>query len=200
MNNKLMGEILDFMETKDDSFLDRYDMRPLYMSSRIENLFEKLKKGDKKTYQKIFSETVYNTIICALEIRKGNVDVHRSIDLAIEEHKKRTPELTKQINCKSGCSNCCYQPVSVTEKELEMLKEYPYDSKRKGCGFLDENENCSVYENRPSVCRLVMSMDDPKKCGVQEMQRIYFVHDADIISDASFNAHKKRLILSEARA
>jgi Fe-S-cluster containining protein len=76
--------------------------------------------------------------------------------------------------CKSGCSHCCHIPVKLTQAEAvelgKAIKKKPEkstgitfefdDSKFSGqpCTFL-VNSKCSIYEDRPSVCRTHMNMD-----------------------------------------
>lgn len=74
------------------------------------------------------------------------------------------------VVCKNGCSNCCKRPtVPFTEPELigiswyatekltgpvrERLKQRLYDHEQSvECPFLLDDE-CSVYEVRPLICR-----------------------------------------------
>jgi Fe-S-cluster containining protein len=118
------------------------------------------------------------------------------------------PEL---IQCRKGCSACCYTQVSVTEEEAELLaqrvesgvnidrtklysqaqaknnaeKWYQMDHKKRGCVFLDENENCRVYEDRPAVCRTNIALSDPKFCdtsdGYEKPQRLLLTVKADLV-------------------
>jgi Fe-S-cluster containining protein len=76
--------------------------------------------------------------------------------------------------CKPGCSHCCHIPVKLTQSEAvelgKAIKRKPEkitgmtfdfdDSKFNGqpCTFL-VNSECSIYEDRPSVCRTHMNMD-----------------------------------------
>lgn len=82
-------------------------------------------------------------------------------------------------SCKKGCSACCHLEVEIDIDEAELLADlieagHPIDlkklevqAKRKRqdptwmlgvtesnrCGFLGEGGACSIYEDRPSICR-----------------------------------------------
>ncbi|EQC50164.1 flagellin N-methylase [Bacteriovorax sp. BSW11_IV] len=42
----------------------------------------------------------------------------------------------------------------------------PYDIRR--CVFLNNKNECSIYENRPAVCRTNMVMSDPSDCATMD--------------------------------
>lgn len=75
---------------------------------------------------------------------------------------------TSKMECKSGCSKCCYTDISVFEVESELVEDW-FNQKSveekenlkkiwKGknnsgaCGFLYD-EKCTIYEVRPIICR-----------------------------------------------
>jgi uncharacterized protein len=74
--------------------------------------------------------------------------------------------------CKSGCSHCCHIPVNLTKAEAEVLgkaigrKPVPLASHTppdqstefQPCSFLVDDD-CSIYKDRPSVCRTHLNMD-----------------------------------------
>jgi Fe-S-cluster containining protein len=78
-----------------------------------------------------------------------------------------------QAACSDACDGCCYQPVSVTLQEAEMISReigVPLQTpaewstlpvmKYAGqpCPFL-QDARCSIYQHRPMVCRLIFNMD-----------------------------------------
>jgi Fe-S-cluster containining protein len=84
-----------------------------------------------------------------------------------------------RLGCKSGCAWCCYQSVEATIPEAILIAEQlrdPADPRRakvlaaareseagqsprgKPCALLVDNR-CSVYEDRPLMCRGVMAAD-----------------------------------------
>lgn len=64
----------------------------------------------------------------------------------------------------TGCSLCCRKVGEVIEsvKDVEnptpfvkAFKDFPYKADETGaCEKLDKDGNCTVYENRPPVCRI----------------------------------------------
>lgn len=85
--------------------------------------------------------------------------------------------------CKSGCSHCCHMAVAISQVEARIIGEaigvkpveLPVRSPeevdtiqsrflREPCVFLTEGK-CSIYDNRPSVCRTYFNVgDDPSVC------------------------------------
>ncbi|MDB5880911.1 MAG: hypothetical protein JWP43_789 [Ramlibacter sp.] len=78
-----------------------------------------------------------------------------------------------QAACSDACDGCCYQPVSVTLQEAEVISReigVPLQTptewstlpvmKYAGqpCPFL-QDARCSIYQHRPMVCRLIFNMD-----------------------------------------
>jgi uncharacterized protein len=78
-----------------------------------------------------------------------------------------------QAACSDACDGCCYQPVSVTVQEAEVISReigVPLQTptewstlpvmKYAGqpCPFL-QDARCTIYQHRPMVCRLIFNMD-----------------------------------------
>jgi Fe-S-cluster containining protein len=75
--------------------------------------------------------------------------------------------------CRDACSACCYQPVSVTLEEAELIAretgvslhtpakwstEADMAHVGQPCPFL-RDARCSIYSHRPMACRLMFNMD-----------------------------------------
>lgn len=82
--------------------------------------------------------------------------------------------------CREGCSHCCHIPVAITSSEAALLAEAsgrsmvippsarrlvdlnavdePPEAHETPCPFLKDHR-CSVYEARPSICRVHMNLD-----------------------------------------
>ena len=70
------------------------------------------------------------------------------------------------FNCKQ-CGNCCACVLMVSQKEINRIKNYInkyhiQPTNRNNilndefvdiCPFLDEKNNCKIYEVRPEICR-----------------------------------------------
>lgn len=123
----------------------------------------------------------------------------------------------KFITCHRGCSACCHTQVSVNKDEADLLAyriindnleidltkmyiqanvdndakkwfEIPYDL--RGCVFLDKDGACTVYNDRPSVCRTNNVLSPPKMCetkdGVEKSIRLLNTEKADMAMIAGF--------------
>lgn len=95
----------------------------------------------------------------------------------------------EEISCKKGCSFCCHDEINITDWEairiLNHIEEYKPDLEllkkqneaedfRKlpwvdqKCSLLNKDGTCSIYENRPLICRTHNSTDDPQLCHLGE--------------------------------
>lgn len=127
-----------------------------------------------------------------------------------------THPLVKQFSpCKMGCSGCCHTQVSVTEDEARVLaskitegiaidfdrvklqSETRNDAEEffklkyadRKCVFLDENGACSVYEDRPSVCRTNAVLGTADQCDTsveRKPVRLVKTPQADMVIYAQF--------------
>jgi Fe-S-cluster containining protein len=112
------------------------------------------------------------------------------IDERIKEELTSQDEI--KPTCKKGCSACCHLNVSIgsneakllsknlTQEQIKHLKKqrdvlnelgnkdyesFPHvtDWETSRCVFLINNE-CSVYDDRPTACRMYYVASDPKLC------------------------------------
>jgi Fe-S-cluster containining protein len=127
----------------------------------------------------------------------------------------------KHISCRKGCSACCHTQVSVTDDEAELLAKlvengikidfnklknqaknskssstwYSQPFEDRGCVFLDENKECSVYNDRPSVCRTNHVVGDPKDCSTKDGKvksvQLLNTFEADMAIMAGFGSCSK---------
>ena len=91
------------------------------------------------------------------------------------------------VPCRKGCSACCHMPVEITKSEAELIgnaisrkPEHLSPGHHKlasslhsrpdtPCPFLINNA-CSIYENRPIVCRNHTVLDvDNLSCSFENM-------------------------------
>ena len=95
----------------------------------------------------------------------------------------------RRVKCKRGCAACCCIHVSITGEEAVLLliaaeqKRVAIDWDKverqsehrlatwkdlspgdRRCVFLDDRNECRVYEHRPAACRKYMVASDPKNC------------------------------------
>jgi Fe-S-cluster containining protein len=140
--------------------------------------------------------------------------VHRLVD-EVNEYINQDEKVKSLSPCTVGCSACCHTQVSVTKEEAELLAQkvnqgYPIDQNRlsvqmatknsssawyaltyeeRKCVFLNDKNLCSVYEDRPSVCRTNAVLGEPSQCdttnGVQPT-RLVKTPEADLVIYASY--------------
>lgn len=68
--------------------------------------------------------------------------------------KELYKSLPKSV-CKEGCSKCCSDMIQFSPSEEKRMGGYEWNGK---CSHLIDGK-CSVYENRPFVCRLFGTSD-----------------------------------------
>ncbi|HYE69238.1 MAG TPA: YkgJ family cysteine cluster protein [Anaerovoracaceae bacterium] len=114
-------------------------------------------------------------------------------------------ESTKfRFTCRRGCSFCCHVEVETSNIEVRSIlqfckkksitidKEYlKRQSKAKNlhrsevsaCVFLKGNE-CSIYEARPLVCKMMYVVTDPKYCDTktQSNNQVGYYKDQDMLA------------------
>jgi Putative zinc- or iron-chelating domain len=135
-------------------------------------------------------------------------EVYKAIDnfftVAPDENKK-------EIQCKAGCTACCYIDVDISSDEASTIFNYCAENKieidsaylkqqeaagRKTyssvsrCVFLKENL-CSIYPVRPVACRKHWVKTDPALCDFSEntVQQVdgYFDVNTEILASAILN-------------
>lgn len=145
---------------------------------------------------------------------------HQQIDREISLLFK-DPIVAKHSSCKKGCSACCHSQVSVSGDEAEMLAlkiirgevdidleklarqeeasknvsewyQIPYNDRK--CVFLNEQGECSVYHDRPGVCRTNYTVSPAEFCstedGIEKPQRLLNTQAADMYLAAAFQISK----------
>ena len=103
-----------------------------------------------------------------------------------------TTKIGRTVTCSTGCSFCCNVEVHITEDEAELLASVLKDRKIEinqeklnmqagitdgtwldrtcddlTCIFLDENDECKIYQYRPMNCRKLMVTSDPQLCDIK---------------------------------
>jgi Fe-S-cluster containining protein len=140
--------------------------------------------------------------------------VHAALDEAQAHFKAQRPDIIQQVRCGKGCSHCCRLWVGITRDEAELLAERvragtarpdpvrmevqsrwtsPYDfigkpREEAACVFLGDDGACTVYEDRPSICRVVLVASDPELCraGDEETQITSVLNPyADVLASAA---------------
>jgi Fe-S-cluster containining protein len=112
---------------------------------------------------------------------------------------------TEAISCTAGCAACCHARVDISKHEKRLLlthlkqhkikvnkdrlsvqaqalregrwDQLPFADRR--CVFLDENSRCSIYENRPLLCRRYFVTSLKEHCYDENWSQIARVTDSD---------------------
>lgn len=106
--------------------------------------------------------------------------LYEEVDRLIATHRD-----LKNSTCHKGCHFCCYHPISLSPKEMNYLNrtkpdysearlkiQYdhfnhgaPINYEQRACIYLDKIKGeCSVYKNRPLICRLTHVVTEPVNC------------------------------------
>lgn len=113
---------------------------------------------------------------------------HDMCDEQLSNMLARHPR-AKDVTCRAGCSHCCYQSVHITDQEADLLRMVmardgmPFDSAKaqrqaayapeawftqptedRGCVLLGADGRCTVYADRPLVCRKLYVVSKPEDC------------------------------------
>jgi len=215
----LEKQLKNFIETKDDSFLDDYDLRGCAFSMKTLKMLKDIKKSDSKEHKAVWLETMLNVFTIALKVRRMDAGPRRAKfihDIVEAEIKIQRDEKPGDISCKSGCSNCCYQFIATSDDEAQLLKDYPTIGNRleeyskleetaknyhkKPCIFLNDKGSCNAYKDRPNACRLLLSQSDPELCkGDSKSEKIlYYMHKAEVVAAGYSTGVKKLTSLPKA--
>ncbi|WP_049722421.1 YkgJ family cysteine cluster protein [Gilvimarinus polysaccharolyticus] len=130
------------------------------------------------------SQSAINSIPKHLELMESNlagklagskINTMNKLRRLYDAMDKMSAYLDKYSACKSGCSNCCYYPVTISDIEVKYIEKnehlkrarvIPKSSKDKykgaACTFLKDGK-CSIYSSRPFVCRHMLSMAKTSK-------------------------------------
>ena len=147
---------------------------------------------------------------------------HDAVDKSLEE-LFCNPVVSKHVSCKKGCSGCCYTQVSVTRDEAALLAQiaqsklknkidlerlekqaragdsaadwYKLAYSDRRCMFLDTNNECMAYADRPSVCRTNYVFSPAILCdtrdGLEHPIRLLTTEEANMVVAASFMSAKE---------
>ena len=111
--------------------------------------------------------------------------VHELLEIEIQKAS------SVKSTCRAGCAACCHFEVEITSDEAEILSELVASGEKaidqvalfaqaarssqdalwaegrtreNKCVFLSAENQCGVYENRPSSCRRLLVTTPPSEC------------------------------------
>ena len=144
--------------------------------------------------------------------------MHAAIDRVLVAEQTKDPKAA-DIQCDAGCSACCRQRVDIAWPEAQLLgvriKERglaidkarltrqaargtadwrELDHEDRACVFLDPDDCCSVYVDRPNACRKLFVVTDPELCDSDKhpggkVSRWMSV-EAEALASASLTVHR----------
>lgn len=148
------------------------------------------------------------------------------IDHLVADVKKHCPDAFAEVTCRAGCAGCCHQSVQVSLDEVELLAQlvesgrveidrdllkrqaefvgdetewWKLPASEKRCVFLNGQNKCSVYEDRPITCRKYFVTTDPAICSTPtaEVGVMNLIH-VEIFGTAAadIDQNEKRLPIS----
>lgn len=166
---------------------------------------------------------ITNFVLHHLKKISSPLERARFVHNVVDEYNKEVfahPLLQEFVPCKSGCSACCHTQVSVTADEAALLAShieaglkinldrlkiqekakndsaafYKLSYTDRGCVFLNDAGSCTVYKDRPSVCRTNAVVGSASQCdtrqndssGHVQSQRLVNTPKADMAIIGSF--------------
>ena len=157
---------------------------------------------------------------------QDQVEATRQVYKAIDDFFLKAPEENKnEIQCKAGCTACCFIDVDVSgdeaatiinycrENDISIDKDYLLKQAAVGrksyselsrCVFLKDNL-CSIYPVRPIACRKHWVKTDPALCDFSKniINQVggYFDVNTEILASAILNVDEtgplEKMILGE---
>ena len=117
--------------------------------------------------------------------------IHDTVSEAMNEGLK---ESEHKASCGRGCSFCCFQMVEISDDEATLILSYTkeigfeidYETLKhqqhakddvefgilplnlRRCVFLNKENECSIYEHRPSSCRKLAVMTPANLCDTEK--------------------------------
>lgn len=145
--------------------------------------------------QKLRDDSDLKEFYLALLKHMGELSSSDRVFFARQKIDEFNSKITEdEFSCHKGCAHCCHHLISLasseakdfpklneTQKEttdfqmqyLEFETEWrvvPNEFRR--CVFLDENNACSIYQQRPLVCRSTFVTSKNENCDLIENKEI----------------------------
>lgn len=79
------------------------------------------------------------------------------------------------ISCSRGCFGCCRGRIVIHKDEMDLLGPPGAEGKPGFCAYLSRVGECTVYDNRPAMCRLHTVKSDPSICYQEEGDTVRIV-------------------------
>jgi Fe-S-cluster containining protein len=145
---------------------------------------------------------------------RDRLETIKEIYNAIDKYFQNAPEENKKdIQCKTGCTHCCFIDVDISEDEAAVISNYCNEngikidkeylekqavvgrktySELSRCVFLKQDNLCSIYPVRPIACRKHWVKTDPSLCdfsdNIEHRVGKYLDINSEILASALLNA------------
>jgi len=160
---------------------------------------------------------------------RNRIETIKEVYKAIDKYFDNAPgENKKDIQCRTGCTHCCFIDVDISEDEAAIILNYCNEndikidkeylekqaavgrktySELSRCVFLKEDNLCSIYPVRPIACRKHWVKTDPSLCDFSNniVHRVgrYFDINTEILASALLNAENtgtfEKMMLDELK-
>lgn len=103
----------------------------------------------------------------------------------INMYTKEIAELYKSIPssvCSDGCSKCCTNMIQFSPSEERRMGGYEWNGR---CSHLKDGK-CSIYENRPFICRIYGTNELMRCDGCQSEKYLSEKEAAELIHKYTF--------------
>lgn len=141
------------------------------------------KGGLQETVDTLYSEQYVRSLTILQDLHPENAgqvatrlaqSVHGASEEARQAAARLYPQAPRDMQCRSGCSWCCYEQLQVhildavaIAAQLEQPLVYDLQIRQsdeikrvfRPCPFLGPAQTCTVYEHRPLPCRAHHSVD-----------------------------------------
>ncbi|MET2951736.1 YkgJ family cysteine cluster protein [Vibrio owensii] len=100
--------------------------------------------------------------------------------------------------CAKGCAQCCHVMTDVSYPEALYIEEmtdhvikYDRDAERADrCGFLSDDNLCTIREFRPLVCRMFHAVDHYRECVDDNEHMIFSISSNPLIGNIQYSLGK----------
>ena len=160
---------------------------------------------------------------------RDRIGTIKEVYKAIDKYFDKAPEENKkEIQCKAGCTACCFIDVDISEDEAMIISDYCKEngieidkeylekqaavgrkkySELSRCVFLKEDSLCGIYPVRPIACRKHWVKTDPSLCDFSKnvINQVggYFDINTEILASALLNAENtgtfEKMMLDELK-
>lgn len=160
------------------SLLPHLQMR---LETAGDHAYAAVDRGENSFDKPAYKTAILNARKTSLSTGERTLWLRKAADVMLEAYGPHSA-------CKSGCSHCCHIPVTISQAEAHAIgrvtgrtptppaKLQPVEIRgyESPCPFLDKKtQGCSIYQERPFVCRSHMNMDeDELLCKLIEGEKV----------------------------